>query len=145
VRKTDAANATTLTTLQSPTELSFTLAANTTYTFDYFIVFQSASTGSGIALAVNGPASPTLISYTVNIPQAASDGKDAMLFGWGTALNDQVVSIEAPAAATNLVARIHGVIRTGASGGTLLPRFRTEESGQSVSIRTYSWGALYTS
>jgi hypothetical protein len=143
VRKTDIVNSTTATTLQSSTGLGFTLAAYTTYSFDYYIVFQTASTGTGLALAINGPASPALISYTVDIPQGASDGKDSTFSGWGTALDDQVVAIEAPAANTSHVARIHGVIRTGASGGTLLPRFRSED-GQSVSIRLYSWGALYT-
>jgi hypothetical protein len=132
------------TLLQSTSGLGFSLAADTTYSFEYYIVFQTAATGTGIALAVNGPTSPALISYTVSIPQAAADGKDSLHSGWGTALDDQVVSIESPAAATNLVARITGVIRTGALGGTLLPRFRSED-GQYVSVRTHSWGALYTS
>ena len=99
---------------------------------------------TGIALAINGPAAPALMSYTVEIPQSVNDGKDSMFSGWGTALDDQVVSIESPAASTNLVARIQGVIRTGALGGTLLPRFRSEDGGN-VSGRAYSWGALYTS
>ena len=85
-----------------------------------------------------------MISYTINIPQAANGGKDALFSDWGTAIDDQVVAVESPAANTNLVARIQGIIRTGANGGTLAPKFRSEDGGN-VSVRAYSWGALYTS
>jgi hypothetical protein len=144
VRKTDSANPTSSTTLQSTTGLGFTLAAYTTYSFDYFIIFQTSGTGTGIGLSVYGPSTPSMISYTINIPQGSSDGKDSLFSGWGTTNTDQVVSIESPAGTTNHVARIQGVIRTGANGGTLLPRFRSEDGGN-VSVQPYSWGALYTS
>ena len=46
-------------------------------------------------------------------------------------------------AATTYVARIHGVITTGAAGGTLYPRYRTETNGTAVTIKAGSWGSLY--
>jgi hypothetical protein len=143
VRKTNADDTTTGTALVNTTNLGLTLSANTTYTFNYFILFQSAAANTGIGLAVNGPASPSLISYSVHTPQAG-DNTSAMFSGWGTALDDTVLATGTPTANTTFVARIHGVISTGASGGTLLPRFRSELNGTTVRVMAQSWGSLYT-
>jgi hypothetical protein len=142
VRKTDADNVTASTTIQSATGLDFTLAAGTTYTFEYFILFQSAATNTGIRLAVDGPASPSIISYSANIPVAA-DGTGGMYAGWGTTWDDTVNGTGVQTANTTYVARIHGVVQTNAAGGTLRPRFRTETNGTNVTIKTGSWGAIY--
>jgi hypothetical protein len=142
VRKT-VNDTTTSTTLQNTTELGFTLAASTAYTFDYYILFQSAATGTGIALAVNGPAAPSTISYTVQIP-LGTDGNSTMWSGPGTYLDDPVLTGSVQAANTTYLARITGVIRTNASGGTLLPRFRSETAGTTVRVMAQSWGALHT-
>jgi len=149
VRKTNGDDTTTGTALTNATGLDFTLAGSTTYTFDYEILFQTAAATTGISLAVSGPATPTLVSYTAGIPSAllgngAGDPGSGLYSDWGTASNDEIVSTGVQAANTTYVARIHGVIRTGASGGTLRPRFRSEVNGSSVAIQTYSWGALYT-
>ena len=45
---------------------------------------------------------------------------------------------------TTYLARIHGVIETGASGGTFSARFRSEVAASTVTIKAGSWGALYT-
>jgi hypothetical protein len=142
VWKTNVNDSTTSTTLGSATGLDLPVAANTTYSFDYYILFQSANTNTGISLALTGPAGPALVSYVVDTPIGA-DGAGGLFSGWGTAYDDQVVGTAVQAANTTYVARIHGVVRTGATAGNLTPRFRTE-TGTSVSIRTYSWGALYT-
>jgi hypothetical protein len=143
VRKTNADDTTTGTALANTTGLDLTLAANTSYTFEYSILFQSAAANNGIGLAVNGPAAPTVVSYTIQIPQAA-DATNAMFNGWGTSLDDPVQAATVQAPNATYVARIHGVIRTGASGGTLLPRFRSELNGTAVRVMTYSWGSLST-
>jgi hypothetical protein len=92
---------------------------------------------------LNGPASPALISYVVEIP-FANDGAGGMWQGWGTAYNDTVLATGVQTINTTHVARIHGVIRTGATAGNLYPRFRSEVNGSTVRVMTYSWGALYT-
>ncbi|MGH3080539.1 MAG: hypothetical protein ACRDNH_05315 [Gaiellaceae bacterium] len=143
MRKTNADDTTTGTALANTTGLDFTLTANTSYTFEYFILFQSAAANTGMGLAVNGPAAPTVVSYTIQTPQAA-DANNAMFNGWGTYLDDPVQAASVQTANTTYVARINGVIRTGASGGTLLPRFRSELNGTAVRVMTYSWGALHT-
>jgi len=141
VRKTDADNTNSTITLADTSGLGLTLAAGTTYTFEYFILFQSAQQNSGIQLAINGPGAPTIISYTVSIPIAA-DGTAAMFSGWGTTYNDPVNGTGVQTANTTYVARIHGIVQTNAAGA-LLPRFRSETAGQTMTVKAGSWGALY--
>jgi hypothetical protein len=144
VRKTDLDNTNSSnSTLSSATGLDFTLAANTTYSFDYYILFQSAATTTGIGLAVTGPASPAIISYTANIPIGA-DAVNVLYSGWGTGYDDPVVATAAPSIGATYLARIYGVIKTGATAGTLTPRFRSEVNSSTVTLKAGSWGALYT-
>jgi hypothetical protein len=126
----------------STTGLNFALAANTTYSFDYYILFQTSAAIRGISLALTGPAA-TIVSYTVSIPEGG-DGTGAMMHGWGTAWDDEVLAAAVPAADTTYVARVVGVVRTGASGGTLTPRFRSEASVATARVMNYSWGSLST-
>jgi hypothetical protein len=141
VRKADPDNQNNTTTLADTSGLGLTVAAGTVYSFDYYILFQSTNANAGIQLAMNGPGTPTIVAYTVNIPIAA-DGSSAMFSGWGTAYNDVVSGTGVQTANTTYVARIHGVVQTNAAG-TLLPRFRTETAGQTATIKAGSWGALY--
>ncbi|MDQ2910171.1 MAG: collagen-like protein, partial [Actinomycetota bacterium] len=143
VRKTNADDTNSTTTLASATGLDLTLAASTTYSFDYYILFQTAVNTTGIALAVTGPASPSVISYSVYIP-VAGDANNALFSGWGTAYDDAVVGTGVQTAATTYLARISGVIKTGASAGTLTPRFRSEVAASTVTLKAGSWGAFYT-
>ena len=144
VRKANANDTSSSTaSLTSATGLDQTLAANTTYTFDYYILFQSAGATTGIALAITGPASPAIISYTVQIPDGAN-GTGGLYSGWGSAYDVAVVATAVQATATTYLARISGVIKTGATGGTLTPRFRTSRNGTTVTLQAASWGALYT-
>jgi hypothetical protein len=132
-----------LTTVGSTTGLGLSLAANTTYTFDYVVLFQSSALATGIGLALTGPASPSYIDYTVTIPIGA-DGTGAMYSGWGTTYDDTVLGTAVQAANTTYVARIYGVITTGATAGTLTPRFRSEINGNTVTVKAGSWGSLNT-
>jgi hypothetical protein len=144
VRKTTANDTTNGTALVSATGLDLPVAANTNYSFDYFILVQSAATTTGISLAINGPAGATVVSYAVDVPTAAADGTDTIFSGYGTAFGDEVIGSGMQAANTTYVARIHGVIRTGGTAGNLTPRFRSEVNTSTVRVMQYSWGALYT-
>lgn len=122
--------------------LAVPLLANSTYQFDYLIVFRSSATANGIGLAMNGPASPALISYTVQIP-VGTDGAAAEWQGYGPTYDDTVLATTSPVANADLVARIFGVIRTGVAGGDLIPRFRSELATQSVTVQAGSCGILH--
>jgi hypothetical protein len=144
VRKGDSDNTNNTILLADTSGLGLTLAASTTYSFEYYILFQSAAANTGIQVAINGPASP-LVSYTVDIPIAAdgAGSQGGTFSGWGTALDDVVAGTAVPTANTTYLARIHGVIQTGGAGGTLLPRFRSETALTNVTVKAGSWGAVY--
>jgi hypothetical protein len=128
------------TTVGSTTGLGLAVAANTTYTFEYFILFQSAATTTGIGLAMTGPAGGT-ISYTVQTPSGA-DALGRTFTGWGTAYDDVTLATAVEAVNTTYVAHIYGVLHTGANAGTLAPRYRTEVNASAVTVKADSWGAL---
>jgi len=143
VRKASGDDTNATTSLASATGLNLALAASTTYTFDYVILFQSSAAARGIGLAVNGPAGATLISYTVNIPSGA-DGTGGMFSGWGTTWNDTVLGSGVETANTTYAARIFGVVKTAGTAGTLTPRFLSELAGATMTIKDGSWGEVYT-
>ncbi|HET8874228.1 MAG TPA: hypothetical protein VFM83_11135 [Gaiellaceae bacterium] len=136
-----ADDSTATTTLQSASGLNLALSANTTYSFEYYILFTSAQANNGIGLALSGPGTPAAISYTVAIP-IGNDGTNGLYSGWGTAYDDAVIGSAVPSTGTTYAAHIYGVVRTGATAGNLIPRFRSETNGTSVSVKTYSWGSL---
>jgi hypothetical protein len=131
------------TTLANVTGMNLSLAANTTYTFEYVILFQGSSATAGIGLALNGPAGATVISYTVDIPTAA-DGTSALYSGWGTAWDDVVISTGVQATGTTYAAHVFGVVKTAGTAGTMTPRFRRGSSASTATIKDGSWGELFT-
>lgn len=125
-------------TMGDVTGLSLTLAANTAYGFEFIIGFSAAATTTGIKLAVNGPATPTYVSYTVETPlTATSDTLNAV-----NAYDAGAVTTGVAVAATVYTARIHGVIRTAAAGGPLVARFASEVAASAVTVKAGSWGVL---
>jgi hypothetical protein len=142
VRKTDADNATTSTTLQVASELNIPLAANVTYSFEYYVLFTTAGTNTGIGLGVNGPAAST-ISYTVDIP-TTTEGTAGSFSGVGTGWNDAVTATTAPATGSTYLARVHGIVRTTAAGDLSIG-FRRGGANAQVVVKQYSWGAVYPS
>jgi hypothetical protein len=129
-----------VTALATATGLDLPVAANTAYTFSYHVLFQSAAAGTGIGLAVTGPAGGT-VAYTVETPLGV-DGTAYMFMGAGTAYDDFVLSTAVPAANTTYVAHVYGVIHTAGTAGNLSLRFRSEVGGSTVTVKTDSWGAL---
>jgi hypothetical protein len=141
VRK-GADESTTSTTLQTTTGLNLAMAANTTYTFSYYILYTSAATTTGIALAVSGPGTPTSVAYTVDTPSSTSDGTGALYSGFGTTYDDAVIATATPSVGGVYVAHIYGVVHNGATAGNLTVHYRSEVSGSQVTVKADSWGAL---
>jgi hypothetical protein len=128
------------TSLQATTGLDLPLAANTTYTFSYYILFQSSGATNGIGLALSGPAGGT-IALTAEIP-TGSAGTSAMWTGFANAYDTAVLSTNTPTAATTYVAHIYGVVANGATAGNLTVKYRSEIGSGTVTIKANSWGAL---
>jgi hypothetical protein len=124
--------------LQDVAGLSYALEPNTLYKFLYLIRFRTAAVGTGIALGMNGPLSPTFSTFRVETPLSATAA--ALQFRRG--FNVAVASPSVDAANADCIAQIEGVIRTGLAGGTLLPRYASEVAGSLVTVKQYSCGFL---
>lgn len=125
------------------TSLTFSLAANTTYLFEFFIAFQSAAATTGFGFSVNGPAQ-SLLHYYVHYQTTAN----AATTGDVTVRKDVTYDAMAATTATitanvNLTTHIMGVVRTTAVG-TLAARVRSELADNNLTVRVGSVGLLTT-
>ena len=117
------------------TGLTASVAANTTYVFEAYIIWQTSIAPEGIGLAVNGPASPTLLVSHA----AANTSANYYQFITITTAYDTGVLATQGAGATNRAAHVRGVITTGASSGTFAIRYRAETGGaNSATVKTGS-------
>jgi hypothetical protein len=119
-RKTADSAAITSTTLVNVTDLSFALAANTDYSFEFFCPHTTgAAMGTGWAVTAGGTV--TRILYVVEIfghTANSATGTDTTVVGVATASGTKI-SNTPTAGLTTTAARIRGSIQQGATGGTL--------------------------
>lgn len=120
VRKTADSSGITSTTLVNVTDLSFALAANTDYSFGFWLPHSAgAAGGSGWALTLGGTI--TRLIYVVEIfghGANSGTGTDAAVTGVATASGTKI-SNSPTAGLTTTAARIHGNAQMGGTGGTL--------------------------
>lgn len=125
--KTADQNLTTSSTAyQDVTSLSFSVAANTSYTFNATVIVTSPATGSnggGIKLSINGPASPTSMYFAGTV-----NGTD------GTAYDTTVVDISAQSTQYTMVLHVRGVVNNGANAGTVIVRGSQRASATGVTV-----------
>jgi hypothetical protein len=137
VARKSADQASTSTTFADVTGMTFALSANTTYSIECNISYLSAATTTALQIALNGPASPTALRYTVQTATSATATHNASQSAYDTVTNP------ASALTTALPVRLVGTIENGSNAGTLALRMRTEVSASSVTIQRGSWCALY--
>ena len=107
-----------LTTSFADVGIGFSLDANTDYTFEFIVFLTTNATTTGADIAVNGPASPTLLRYEQNTRSlSVTTSYD----------NNQANSTGPGATATPYY--IRGTIRNGANSGTLALRAKCESGG----------------
>lgn len=122
-------------TLADVTGLGFAMAASTDYDFEFFLPFQSAALTTGLALALNGPGTPTLLAYRVEVPISAS----ASVLRFGSTYNAEALGTAVDTINVPRLALIQGVVRNGVTAGTLIARFRSEVAASAVVVKA---GAL---
>ena len=114
-------------TIQDVTGLSFSVTAGHTYCFEFNILYTAAASTTGSRWAINGPAAPTLLSYT----------SEYTLTTTTTTRNAMVQAYDSPAAcnATSVVAQnlatIAGMI-TPSANGTVIARFASEVTSSAI-------------
>jgi len=110
---------------------AFQLYPGKRYKLECDIWWRSIATTTGVLFSVSGPASPVAVDLRVEIQQTliASNIQRVVAFDGGT----PTPSIDA--ANTDRSARVVGIIQTGALGGVLQLRARSEISGSQVTFR----------
>lgn len=131
---------TTSTALANVTGLSAAVSANTDYRFEFTVLFQVDSIGSGIKLAITAPAGASIF-YAVEIP-TATDSTNGDLEGQGTSSGDAVTTTATPAANTTFVARITGIARISSTAGALQVQHASSSAIQQVTTKAGSAGIL---
>lgn len=119
------------------TGLSFSVAANKAYAF-YFMLFVDTDAGTtGADVAVNGPASPTLIRYMAQFWSAATT-----LASRNCSAYDTDTASPGGNGATAAPYIMQGILVNGANAGTLIARCKREAVGSGANIRAGSFGLL---
>lgn len=131
------------TTLDDVNDMSFEVAPNQEYSFEFEVPHKSGATTTGIGLAVSCPTldGSAYLAYEVQIPSGV-DGTSQLYSGAGTASDDVVQAPGVPAADTVLVARVYGVLKNGSNAGQLKLRFKSENT-VAVTIMEGTFGNIF--
>lgn len=126
------------TTLADVTDMAWAMAVSGEYVLEVICFVVSAATTTGLVLALNGPASPTAVQYSMESPTSGTAGFHSGATAYETALvATGVLSTTLPQAV-----RLWGHIRNGSNAGDLQLRMRSEVSGSNTTIRRGSFGRL---
>lgn len=120
------------------TGLSFDLAPDSHYAFEFTGAYNAAAGTTGLQLALDGPASPVLLRAVGQICTSAT----AVING-GIIAYDSGINATASGGATPLPFFLKGNISTGRNGGAFTLRFRSEIAGSQVQIFSGSYGLLF--
>jgi len=122
------------TSFADATGLSFAVAANKDYFFDALVLFKTVATTTGLALSMNGPASPTSFSLMGQLPNSATDYTVVKHFY--VRAYDTPTDVGVGAVGADLVncTSLKGILRNGANAGTLTVRFKSEVAGSAITI-----------
>lgn len=127
------------TTPTTVTDLTFAVAANTSYWFRFVVHYFTDATTTGARFGVTGPASPTALRVGGLLPT----GTGAANYGSQTAYDTAIFNATTGPGATNVMGIIEGVFRNGSNAGNFSLRFWAEVvSPGSVTIRLNSHGIM---
>jgi hypothetical protein len=117
------------------TGMGFAVAANTAYAFEYHLIMDADATTTGIYAAVNGPAAPTSINYTLTywLSSLAPSGQFAVAY-------DTAGAHVTSQGAAQAIYVVSGILRNGANAGTLIARAGREAVGSGPNVRAGSYG-----
>lgn len=124
-------------TFTNITGLSFDIEANTTYMFEFVILFTSPATGTGAGFSLNGPSSPTTFGGRVESHQAAGN-----IVSFMTAYDVGSIASGVASAGATYTAVIQGVIVNGANAGTLIARMARGGTANNITVKAGSCGIL---
>jgi hypothetical protein len=131
------------TTTNDVTDLSFSVAANTDYGFEFTIVLTNSSTTKGYLIGMNGPSSPAEVTARIEAPTKFDTLSGAGL-SYGVTAYESFVGPSANGPGTaRIVATIRGTVRNGANAGTFAVRGVSSGSSSTFTVKKGSWGTYW--
>jgi hypothetical protein len=119
-------------------DLTLQLDPNTLYAFYFDGAYTAAATTTGAQFALNGPAAPAVFGASFEVYEGVTTVRGAVSGAYDNGVNGT-----ASGGATPLPFHVSGVIKTGAAGGPLTLRGRSEVAGSQVTIKQGSYGMLF--
>lgn len=129
--------------LASPTDvtgMAFSVQANHLYIVEFFLIYQSAVTTTGIGFTASAPALADTDYWTCNIQQGAT-GTDVMFQQAQATFGAALVSASVVAQDTPYFAHLYGIF-TPTADGTVQLKARTEVDGTLVTVLAGGRGRL---
>jgi hypothetical protein len=117
--------ATTTDTLADVAGMSFAVEANSIYTIEGFLVYDTTAVAMGVKLSATGPTSPDIHSGLVLVHYAI--GSPADVSSWNA--DDVVEAMASFSATTGNLVFFRALLKTGANSGTWQLRHAMETSG----------------
>jgi hypothetical protein len=114
-------------------QLTVALQANTDYAFAALVPFQSVATTTGFVLTMAMPASPLMYSADIRVPTSKTAA--VVINTSQVSPDDAAIGTGVDATNTTRLARVDGIIRTGATAGNLAVKYRTEVNGSAVTVQ----------
>ena len=121
------------TTLANVTGLAIALAANSTYTIDAKVMFQTAATATGIRLTQTAPAGATVVAQW-NTPTSLT----ARTLANQRAADTGAATTGVDVANANTLATASFLVITGATAGNLQIRFASEVANSNAVVKAGS-------
>jgi hypothetical protein len=127
------------------TGLSFSVAANTDYAFEFYLACRINNAAFALTISMNGPAGATVISYAVDHQVSAngSSGVDAFRQVHEIVYDSTTWLTFFTTANADFAVKVKGRFKNGAVAGTLAVRCRADDVASSVSVRKGSWGTYF--
>jgi hypothetical protein len=116
-------------------DLSFTAQANKEYLIEAYLLVQSANINNGIRMTLSGPATGIqFAAIEIMVPSNQTSQTVANL----STFNTYVQGTRMPAVGQSFLARIHAVVKMGATAASLGIRFYSETNGTAVTVKSGS-------
>jgi hypothetical protein len=131
-------------TLADVAGILFPVRINTSYKFEFSVLWRTAATGTGLAVGVTLPSSPTDFAATVLVAGQGADGLTTSLFtGVLGASGESVVCPSGEATTVTYEALIRGTLVNGANAGNIQLQVATEVAASAITIKAGTSGRLW--
>jgi len=121
-------------TLTSITQLGIPVVAGTAYRFRIWILYRSSANTTGLVVAMTNTAGAT---GTLSLNLRNNTSTTAASLSTLNAFNSVLTYTSTPTANTDFIAEIEGIFVCTASGN-IVPQFRSETNGQTITVQANS-------